>query len=83
MVAAIVSDDYIQKLDLTGLACPLPLLKMKLALKGIEAGQSIAVAATDTGSWKDFHKFAEITSNELLSAVEEDGVYHYVIKKGS
>ena len=75
-------DEFIQKLDLTGLACPLPLLKMKLALKELEPGQSIQVLATDAGSWKDFHKFAEITSNELVSAVEEQGTYHYVIKKG-
>ena len=77
-----VVDEFIQKLDLTGLACPLPLLKMKLALKELEPGQSIQVLATDAGSWKDFHKFAEITSNELVSAVEEQGTYHYVIKKG-
>ena len=77
-----MADDFIQKLDLTGLACPLPLLKMKLALKGVEPGQTILVLATDAGSWKDFHKFAEITSNELVSAVEEQGTYQYVIKKG-
>lgn len=78
-----VSDEFIQKLDLTGLACPLPLLKMKLALKQLHANQQLEVSATDAGSWNDFHKFAELTNNELVSAIEEDGIYHYVIKKGS
>ena len=81
-----------QNLDLKGLACPLPLLKMKLALKQLEPGQLIYVETTDSGSWTDFHKFTEITDNTLISAdlVEQnaDGeekiieYYQFVIKKG-
>ena len=74
---------FTQELDLKGLACPLPLLKMKLALKQVEPGQLIYVEATDSGSWTDFHKFSEITNNELVSAEEVSGCYQFVIKKGS
>jgi tRNA 2-thiouridine synthesizing protein A len=73
---------FTQKLDLKGLACPLPLLKMKLALKQLEPEQLIYVETTDSGSWTDFHKFAEITNNELVSAEKLAGNYSFIIKKG-
>lgn len=86
-----------QKLDLKGLACPLPLLKMKLALKQLELGQLLLIETTDSGSWTDFHKFTEITDNTLISAEQVsptlvsptlDSVdktteyYRFIIKKG-
>ncbi|MBQ0729964.1 MAG: sulfurtransferase TusA family protein [Oleispira antarctica] len=81
-----------QNLDLKGLACPLPLLKMKLALKKLESGQLMYIETTDSGSWADFHKFSEITENTLVSAdlVSSDLVsvdktteyYRFIIKKG-
>ena len=61
----------------------MPLLKMKLALKEIEPGQMIYIEASDSGSWRDFHKFAEITTNELVRAEQSGDIYCYVIKKGS
>ena len=75
--------NFTQQLDLKGLTCPLPLLKMKLALKQVEPGQVIYVETSDSGSWQDFHKFAEITDNELISAEQCDSHYQFVIKKGS
>lgn len=86
MIGAIVSAEnrqiFTQQLDLKGLACPLPLLKMKLALKPLEPGQLIYVETTDSGSWTDFHKFAEITNNELISAEKVAEQYQFIIKKG-
>lgn len=85
-MGAIVSvennQDCVQNLDLKGLACPLPLLKMKLALKQLEPNQLIYVETTDSGSWNDFHKFAEITHNELVRAEKVAEHYQFVIKKG-
>lgn len=75
--------NFTQQLDFKGLACPLPLLKMKLALKKLEPGQVIYVETSDSGSWQDFHKFAEITDNELLNAEQCGAHYQFVIKKGS
>ena len=71
-----------QQLDLKGLTCPLPLLKMKLALKQLEPGQLMTVETTDSGSWKDFHKFAELTEHEIVSAENAVEYYRFIIKKG-
>ena len=70
-----------QTLDAKGLNCPLPILRAKKALKGMEPGQILAIEATDPGSAKDFESFCSQTGNELVSASEDGSVYHYEIRK--
>ena len=77
-----IRQNITQELDLKGLSCPLPLLKMKLALKQMEPGQVLCVETSDAGSWQDFKKFTEITDNVMLSAEEFSAHYQFVIKKG-
>ena len=54
------------ELDARGLNCPLPILKAKKALAGMESGQVLKVSCTDAGSVRDFQAFAKQTGNELL-----------------
>ncbi|MEO5365145.1 MAG: sulfurtransferase TusA family protein [Magnetococcus sp. WYHC-3] len=70
-----------QTLDAKGLNCPLPILRAKKALKAMEAGQVLAVEATDPGSAKDFESFCNQTGNQLISASEKGGVYSFEIRK--
>ena len=58
-----------QELDTRGLNCPLPILKAKKALSGMQTGQLLRVVSTDAGSVRDFQAFARQTGNEL---VEQD-----------
>ena len=55
-----------RELDARGLNCPLPILKAKKALTGMQSGQILRVLATDAGSVRDFQAFAKQTGNELL-----------------
>lgn len=70
------------KLDLSGLVCPLPLLKTKQALNRMSSGQKIKVTATDPGSVRDFQVFADQSGNLLLEMSEMDGEFHYLLQKG-
>lgn len=70
------------ELDLSGLQCPMPLLKAKLALNAMESTQVLKVVATDPGSEKDFHLFARQSNHEILSFEKSDQSYIYWIKKG-
>ena len=70
------------ELDLSGLACPMPLLKAKLALNNMESQQILKVVATDPGSEKDFHLFVEQSDHQILVFQKDDSVYFYWIKKG-
>ncbi|HGG05752.1 MAG TPA: sulfurtransferase TusA family protein [Aliiroseovarius sp.] len=70
-----------QVLDAKGLNCPLPILKAKKALKGLEAGQVLEILSTDPGSVADFAAFCNQTGNELLSSATEGDVYKFEIKR--
>lgn len=70
------------EIDLSGLQCPMPLLKAKLALNGMEPTQVLKVIATDPGSEKDFHMFVGQTDHKILDFQKDDQAYFYWIKKG-
>ncbi len=74
--------DYDDELDATGLNCPLPILRAKKALNGMETGKVLRIIATDPGSVKDFEAFAKQTGNELLSSAEEGGKFLFLMRKG-
>ena len=73
--------DFDQELDATGLNCPLPILRAKKTLAGMQSGQVLRIVATDPGSVKDFDAFARQTGNELMASGEEDGKYTFMMKK--
>ncbi len=73
--------DFDQELDACGLNCPLPILRAKKALAGLDSGQVLHIIATDPGSVKDFEAFAKQTGNELLESNEEGDKYHFLVKK--
>lgn len=69
------------EIDARGLACPLPLLKAKLGLNRLAGGQCLRVLATDAGSVRDFHAFAEISGHRLLRFRQSNGEYEYLLQK--
>ena len=73
--------EYTEKLDATGLNCPLPILKSKKALTKLSSGDILYVVSTDPGSVKDLPPFCRQTGNELLESTESDGKFHFYIKK--
>ncbi len=70
-----------QLVDARGLSCPLPLLRAKLALNGMQAGQVLHLTATDAGSQRDITRFAELAGHALLHASEQEGEFHYWLRK--
>ncbi len=72
--------DFDQKLDATGLNCPLPILKAKKQLNSLSSGEVLYVTSTDSGSVKDFDAFCKQTGHILLDSKDADGMYHFYIK---
>ena len=70
-----------QELDTRGLNCPLPILKAKKALSGMESGQVLRVTATDSGSVRDFQAFSRQTGNELLEQVTAGADFIHVMRR--
>ncbi|MCH8104958.1 MAG: sulfurtransferase TusA family protein [Proteobacteria bacterium] len=73
--------EFNQKLDATGLNCPLPILKAKKQLNSLTSGEILYIVATDSGSAKDFDAFCKQTGHALLDSNEADGKYHFYIQK--
>jgi len=73
--------DFDQELDACGLNCPLPILRAKKSLAGIDSGQVLHIIATDPGAVKDFEAFAKQTGNELLETTEDGDKFHFYVKK--
>ena len=73
--------DFNNELDARGLACPLPILKIKKSLADMSSGQVLKVVATDSGSVKDVQAFAKQTGNVLLSSSNEGAEYIFFMRK--
>lgn len=73
--------DFDQELDASGLNCPLPILRAKKALSGMQRGEVLKVISTDQGSVKDFDAFCKQTQNPLLSSGEDNGRFVFFLQK--
>ena len=69
-------------LDCSGLLCPMPVVKTKRAIKGMEIGQVLEMIATDPGAVPDMEAWERQTRHELL-LTEEQGPekFRFLIKK--
>jgi rhodanese-related sulfurtransferase/TusA-related sulfurtransferase len=70
-------------LDAKGLACPMPIVKTKKAMTGLEAGQVLEVQATDKGSKADIKAWAESTGHQYLGTLEDGDVLKHYLRKSS
>lgn len=78
--------DVTETLDVTGLNCPLPVVKTKQAIDSVDSGDVLAVTATDPGSMSDIEGWANSTDGvELLDQQEitEAGetLYQHVVRR--
>ena len=70
-----------ETLDASGLMCPMPIVKLAKKIKEIKVGDVLELIADDVGSKEDVPAWCKRTGNELLESKEENGVFHYLIKK--
>lgn len=59
--------------DAKGLRCPMPLLKLKLALHQAQAGQVLCLLVDDPQSHKDIARWLEQAPHQLLQQSAEQG----------
>jgi tRNA 2-thiouridine synthesizing protein A len=69
-------------LDAKGLACPMPIVKTRKAIKEIESGQILEVQTTDKGAKSDLTAWTKSGGHELVDSKEENDVFTFWIKKG-
>ncbi|MCW8878627.1 MAG: sulfurtransferase TusA family protein [Kangiellaceae bacterium] len=71
---------YNHFVDAQGLACPLPLLRMKQALNKAGSGEVLLVKVTDPASERDFKSFIDMTEHTMKMS-KENKVFLYWITK--
>ena len=68
-------------LDLKGLLCPMPVVKMAGAMKTIQVGQTVEAFATDPGVMADIPAWCRSTGNELVTHEKLDKQYRFVVRR--
>ena len=65
-------------LDLKGMLCPMPVVEISKAIKGVEVGQVVEATATDPGVMADIPAWCASTGNTLMALDKADG--HFVFR---
>ena len=68
-------------MDLKGLACPMPVVKVSKGIKEVEVGQVIKAVTTDPGSLTDFPAWAKTSGNEILKSEQEGNEINFYIQR--
>jgi tRNA 2-thiouridine synthesizing protein A len=69
-------------IDTRGLSCPLPVLKVRKAMRSVEPGMAVQVLATDPLADQDLRAYCEASGCAFLSIDKLDGdVLSIVIQK--
>lgn len=68
-------------LDLKGLLCPMPIVKMAKAIKDVQLGETIEAFATDPGVMADIPAWCRTTGNELVTLEKLDKQFHFIVRR--
>ncbi len=68
-------------LDLKGLLCPIPVVKLAQAVKAVQVGDVIEATATDPGVLADIPAWCRSTGHELVSIGREGKVIRFAVRR--
>jgi len=68
-------------LDLKGLLCPIPVVKLAQAIKTVQVGDVIEATATDPGVLADIPAWCRSTGNELVSIGKEERIIRFAVRR--
>lgn len=69
------------ELDLRGLLCPMPMVKVSQNIANIPVGGVLKATATDAGSIPDITAWAKSTGQELVQAEKVGGEFVFLVKR--
>jgi tRNA 2-thiouridine synthesizing protein A len=68
-------------MDLKGLPCPMPVVKVSKGIKEVEVGQILEAQTSDPGALADFPAWAKTSGNEIVKTDQSDGLITFFIKR--
>ncbi len=70
----------VTSLDLTGLSCPMPIVKVSKAIKELNPGEVLEALTSDPGALTDFPAWARTSGNEIVKTETEGKNTRFFIK---
>lgn len=68
-------------LDATGLFCPEPVFRTKIAIERMQAGQTVTVSADDPAAEDDISRWVNRNGHQMVSMTRDGDVLTFQIKK--
>lgn len=68
--------------DVTGLLCPLPVLKIRKRMASMAPGELLEVVASDPATEIDIPHYCAEAGHELVARSVADGVFRFTIRRG-
>jgi TusA-related sulfurtransferase len=72
-----------KSLDLKGLACPMPVVKISKGIKEVEVGEILEAHTSDPGSLTDIPAWGRTTGHEIIESSQEGELYRFLIRRTS
>lgn len=76
-----MADKPTLSLNLKGLLCPMPVVKLAQAIKQVQVGELVEASATDAGVMADIPAWARTSGHELVELEKREKDFHFVVKK--
>ncbi len=76
-----IENEVTVKLNLEGLLCPIPVVKVAKAIKDLPIGGVLEATATDPGVLADIPAWARTTGNEVIKIEREGKLVKFLVRK--
>ena len=80
-----MSDNFEQadyQLDAIGLRCPEPVMMIRLQIRKMQDGETLAISADDHSTTRDVPSFCHFMQHKLVASETTEAPYRYLVQKG-
>ena len=74
-------EDANHQLDALGLRCPEPVMMVRLSIRNMQLGETLAISADDHSTTRDIPTFCRFMGHTLLASEVDAKPYRYLIRK--
>ncbi len=74
-------EEFDRELDVSGIGCPIPIMRTMETLNEMEVGEVLHIISTDKGSMSNFPSLAQTTGNDLLEKRIVGEKFHFLLRK--
>ena len=76
-----MTEQPVLSLNFKGLLCPMPVVKIAMAMKQVQIGQLVEAVATDPGVTADIPAWARTSGNELVELEKREKEFRFVVRR--